>query len=150
MNSVVLKRLLPLIFICLAVLAFAALTWLGQGSQHVEQSAQYRPVIAAEFSYSEHDRVQQQAVEDVIYRMRTHHEYRVATQADMPVAATVQIVVSRDNGVIELRAAVINATGEPSGEPEIIVEGPAEVALMLSGKLFSLLNSQLRNLAIIG
>lgn len=150
MNSLVLKRLLPLIFISFAVLTFAALTWLGQGPQEVEQSTQYRPVIAAEFTYSERDRVQQQAVEDVIYRMRTHHEYRLATQADMPIVARVQILVSRENGVIELRATISNAAGEPSGEPEIVVEGPAEVALMLSGKLFSLLNSQLRNLAIIG
>lgn len=147
------KKILPLLLIAAAVISFMVLSWLGPASN---PQVQYRPLVDIVFEYSEADRVQRQVVNDVIYRMQTHHQYRIASSAEDNVAAHVLVDVRRSNEQLILTATIraANVTTETEGtaqyDQSIVVEGPAEVAINLSAKLFSLVNIRLRELAITG
>ncbi|MFU8784289.1 hypothetical protein [Aliidiomarina sp.] len=147
------KKILPLLLIAAAVMVFMVLSWLGPASN---PQTQYRPLIDVSFTFSESDRVQRQVVNDVIYRMQTHHQYRIASSAEDAVAAHVEVEVRRSSEQLILTATIraANSTSETeqtSRENQtIVVEGPAEVAINLSAKLFSLVNTRLRELAITG
>ncbi|MCH8493758.1 MAG: hypothetical protein LAT53_11045 [Idiomarina sp.] len=147
------KKILPLLLIAAAVLVFMVLSWLGPASN---PQTQYRPWIDISFTFSENDRVQRQVVNDVIYRMQTHHQYRIASSAEDAVAAHVEVDVRRSSEQLILTATIraANSASETQQTAQenqtIVVEGPAEVAINLSAKLFSLVNIRLRELAITG
>ena len=147
------KKILPLLLIAAAVLVFMVLSWLGPASN---SQTQYRPLIDISFTFSENDRVQRQVVNDVIYRMQTHHQYRIASSAEDAVAAHVEVDVRRISEQLILTATIraANSTNETQQTAQenqtIVVEGPAAVGINLSAKLFSLVNIRLRELAITG
>ncbi|EGN76178.1 hypothetical protein A28LD_0257 [Idiomarina sp. A28L] len=134
------KKILPLLLIGVAVMLFAVMSWLGSSDSTVNQ---FRPPIGLEMEYTENDRMQKRVADDILYRMQTHHEYRLATSQTGDPVASVQINIERlGNDEIKITA---NVNGQP-----IIVEGPAEVALSLSAKMFSLVNNALSELVIAG
>lgn len=134
------KKILPLLLIGVAVMLFAVMSWLGSSDSTVNQ---FRPPIGLEMEYTENDRMQKRVADDILYRMQTHHEYRLATAQTGDPVANVQINIERlGNDEIKITA---NVNGQP-----IVVEGPAEVALSLSAKMFSLVNNALSELVIAG
>ncbi|RUO20027.1 hypothetical protein CWE08_08935 [Aliidiomarina iranensis] len=135
-----LKKILPLLLIGVAVLLFAVMSWFGSTNL---SEGQFRPPIGLEMEYTESDRMQKRIADDILYRMKTHHEYRLATTQSDEAITTVVINIQRiDNDNIKIIASV-------GGQP-IVVEGPAEVALSLSGKVFTLVNNALSGLVIAG
>lgn len=134
------KKILPLLLIGVAVMLFAIMSWFGSSNSTMNQ---FRPPIGLEMEYSENDRIQKRIADDILYRMQTHHEYRLASaQTGTPVANVVINIERMGNDEIKITADV-------NGQP-IIVEGPAEVALSLSAKMFSLVNNALSELVIAG
>lgn len=134
------KKILPLLLIGVAVMLFAVMSWLGSSDSTVNQ---FRPPIGLEMEYTENDRMQKRVADDILYRMQTHHEYRLASaQTGTPVANVLINIERIGNDGIKISADV-------NGQP-IVVEGPAEVALSLSAKMFSLVNNALSELVIAG
>ncbi|RUO34345.1 hypothetical protein CWE13_12005 [Aliidiomarina shirensis] len=134
------KKILPLLLIGLAVVLFAIMSWFGSSDSSVSQ---FRPPIGLEIEYTENDRMQKRVADDILYRMQTHHEYRLATAQTGTPVANVAITIER------VGDDAIRIVADVNGQP-IVVEGPAEVALSLSAKMFSLVNNAFSELVIAG
>jgi hypothetical protein len=129
------RKLIVPVAVALAALLFVMAAWFP-GEQTATQ--QQRPTVVLSLQYDEDNPQLQPMVDDIIYRLRTHHEYnfRLAPPADPSISVIpISIQVQQRDGLIHMRAEV-------AGE-RIAVNGAPPVAHNLPAKLFSLINASL-------
>lgn len=130
------RNMITPLAVVLGLVLLLSLAWLP-GDSGVQQQ---KPEVVLSMHYDAENRRLRTLAEDLSYRMRTHHEYRlVENEILLPRGADSQLVhvyFSEDSGLVNIRAEI--------DEQAVAVNAPSEVALNLPGKLFSLINSQLQ------
>ncbi|RUO23030.1 hypothetical protein CWE09_13955 [Aliidiomarina minuta] len=130
------RNMITPLAVALGLILLLSLAWLP-GDSGVQQQ---KPEVAVAMHYDADNRRLQTLAEDLSYRMRTHHEYRLTESEILLPSSTerqqVVIYLSEESGLVSIRAEI--------DEQAVAVNAPSEVALNLPGKLFSLINSQLQ------
>ncbi|WP_194757249.1 hypothetical protein [Aliidiomarina indica] len=130
------QKLAPVVAIVAVVIALLILAWVGTPD---DADRVYRPPVALTVELTENSRPLTILADDLHYRMNTHHTYRIT---DAP--ETAHFVVEVRVRTIEqgIRAEADISSSSSSGFTQV-VEGPENASLMLSGKLFSLINQEI-------
>ncbi|MGX5915608.1 hypothetical protein ACR0ST_12840 [Aliidiomarina sp. Khilg15.8] len=130
------RKLIVPVVVAAAALLFVVAAWFpGEQTSSVQQ----RPTLLLTLQYDESNAQLQPMVDDIIYRLRTHHEYNLRQSPPSDPATQVlpvSIQVLQRDGLIHMRADVV-------GE-RIAVNGAPPVAHNLPAKLFSLINDSLQ------
>lgn len=132
-----LRKLIVPVAVAAAALLFVLAAWFPGAEQ--TSSVQQRPALLLTLQYDESNPQLQPMVDDIVYRLRTHHEYNLRQSAPADPATQVlpvSIQVAQRDGLIHMRAEV-------AGE-RIAVNGAPAVAHNLPAKLFSLINDSLQ------
>lgn len=131
-----LQRMLPIIGVTLVILVLALGAFFSAPD---EQAGPQRPQIWLEWHYDESNRLLINAVEDLHYRVQTHHAYRLATSPEMAThIVNVELLLASSEQLI-IRGRL--------GERLIVVDGPSTVWTSLVPQFFRLLNEEIQQQA---
>ncbi|TRW47913.1 hypothetical protein FM042_11290 [Aliidiomarina halalkaliphila] len=130
------QKLAPVIAIVAVVLTLLVLAWVGTPD---DAEHGYRPPLALTVELEENTRPLIILADDIRYRMNTHHTYRIT---DEPEDAHFRVLVRVRTVSAGIRAEAEISSARSSGYTQV-VEGPENASLMLSGKLFSLINQEI-------
>lgn len=130
------RQLAPVIAVVAVVLILLVLAWVGtpEDGEH-----SYRPPVFVTVELEENTRPLIILADDLRYRMNTHHTYRIT---ENPEDAHFRVLVRVRKVSTGIRAEAEISTARTSGYTQI-VEGPENASLMLSGKIFSLINQEI-------
>lgn len=139
-----LQQLVP-IFLSVGVVAFLLVfAWIGTSDQTMQT---HRPPVYLSVQSDSQDPQLQPFMDDLRYRMETHHSYRMVSQ-EAAAAYVVQVEVQFASEGLRANASVhVGPQGrQPEGTPlgyRKVVQGPTGASLLLSEQLFRLINQEI-------